>query len=1013
MKKSILAALFLAGTVFGAGNETISNLKLATDANGNGKNFSSLKINGLDFVNSGGTAGPFTFAGTGTVLLTNGSASALTVNASGFNGNLTPSDDTIQEIAQKLDDLISGGSSGITDLVQDATPQLGGDLDLNGHQIVGLIPGTNIQAWSLNLDNWAAVGTTVAFRTFAGSASSLNFYNALTDKNGDADGKVLFAEGTINITAGRTLEVPISGTIGTMAFQASTGNSIDIQKGNGTGGLAPVDSDEVFQFVEGGVAFIPYHEPSQGWFQAQFDRDTTLAASDPNRIAPQQAVKVYADGKILNTSYNEATWDGDTTHAPSMNAVRDEIEALVIGGGGSGTVTAFTAGTFSPLFTTSVSNGSTTPNLDFVASTFAANTWFGNPTGSAAAPIAATSAQVLTSLQLAATDTPSWANVKLGASALTWAATTNVNFTADRFKQLTLAGNTTFTGSNMQAGKNIVVNITGDGSTRNLTWPSWNWVGTTAPTTLAASKKAMLVLTALGTTDGSVSAQWFLQDQASGGGGLANVVDDATPQLGGDLDLNGHVITGAPSLSGSNSWTGTNTHTSSTEVFTGNINAAAWTTSGLKIKDGGSILTDTTSTGTVSTGYTYLYGGNTIAASTTSTFTTYYEAYFKDPSQGTNVTLTNKWALGADSAKINGAMQVTGSLTAGAGMLWSGVISPTALSADVNDYNPTSFSTASIVRQDVTGGNWNVTGLSGGATGRIINIINISAANSLTLKDQSASSSGSNRFLLGSDIVLGINQSIILRYDGTTNRWRQLDNTPTTVAGSLSVSGQTGLVSVTGITSTNRIKTVRDAADTILELGGSYTPTGNWTNMVLVTPNIGTPSAGTLNDSLTYGHDLTAVPNQTGGFTEFFVTGSDATTASTSPVDITGLATGTLSTSTKYEIEVVLDVGTSADANGNKYAIAVGGTGSPLVRVIGVGSGSTTSNGTPFTIASAGSATNALVTGSGNSGAVTMKGFVTTGTGTPTISIQHAHGAAAGLSTVRVGSILKIKKAHP
>lgn len=65
-------------------------------------------------------------------------------------------------------------------------------------------------------------------------------------------------------------------------------------------------------------------------------------------------------------------------------------------------------------------------------------------------------------------------------------------------------------------------------------------------------------------------------------------------------------------------------------------------------------------------------------------------------------------------------------------------------------------------------------------------------------------------------------------------------------AASLSISGQTGLMTVTGLTSTNRIKTVRDAADTILELGGSYTPTGNWTSLTMVTPVLGTPTSGTL-----------------------------------------------------------------------------------------------------------------------------------------------------------------------
>jgi hypothetical protein len=55
---------------------------------------------------------------------------------------------------------------------------------------------------------------------------------------------------------------------------------------------------------------------------------------------------------------------------------------------GSGTVTTFSAGTLSPLFTTSVSNPSTTPALSFTLSSFAAHTVFGNNTGSIAVPAA-------------------------------------------------------------------------------------------------------------------------------------------------------------------------------------------------------------------------------------------------------------------------------------------------------------------------------------------------------------------------------------------------------------------------------------------------------------------------------------------------------------------------------------------------------------------------------------------------------------------------------------------------
>lgn len=65
-------------------------------------------------------------------------------------------------------------------------------------------------------------------------------------------------------------------------------------------------------------------------------------------------------------------------------------------------------------------------------------------------------------------------------------------------------------------------------------------------------------------------------------------------------------------------------------------------------------------------------------------------------------------------------------------------------------------------------------------------------------------------------------------------------------AASLSITGQTALLTFTGPTSTNRAKAVRDAADTILELGGSYTPSGIWTSLTMVTPVLGTPTSGNL-----------------------------------------------------------------------------------------------------------------------------------------------------------------------
>src|SRR5579859_7241539 len=55
-------------------------------------------------------------------------------------------------------------------------------------------------------------------------------------------------------------------------------------------------------------------------------------------------------------------------------------------GSGTGTVTSVSIGSLAPLFTASVANSTTTPAISFLLSSAAANTVFGNNTGSSAAP---------------------------------------------------------------------------------------------------------------------------------------------------------------------------------------------------------------------------------------------------------------------------------------------------------------------------------------------------------------------------------------------------------------------------------------------------------------------------------------------------------------------------------------------------------------------------------------------------------------------------------------------------
>lgn len=57
------------------------------------------------------------------------------------------------------------------------------------------------------------------------------------------------------------------------------------------------------------------------------DTNTSLGTSD-TKYPSQKAVKTYVDAKVDDTAYNAGTWDADTTHAPSKNAVRDKVEAL-------------------------------------------------------------------------------------------------------------------------------------------------------------------------------------------------------------------------------------------------------------------------------------------------------------------------------------------------------------------------------------------------------------------------------------------------------------------------------------------------------------------------------------------------------------------------------------------------------------------------------------------------------------------------------------------------------------
>ena len=117
------------------------------------------------------------------------------------------------------------------------------------------------------------------------------------------------------------------------------------------------------------------------------------------------------------------------------------------------------------------------------------------------------------------------------------------------------------------------------------------------------------------------------------------------------------------------------------------------------------------------------------------------------------------------------AMAWTGNHDFGAQVLWTGVISPSQITTNQNNYNPTGLSGVTELRVN-SDASRNITGLSGGADGRLILVTNIGSFD-IVLTSQDAGSSAANRFLfVNGDRTLTPDESVLLRYDGTTARWR-------------------------------------------------------------------------------------------------------------------------------------------------------------------------------------------------------------------------------------------------
>ena len=116
--------------------------------------------------------------------------------------------------------------------------------------------------------------------------------------------------------------------------------------------------------------------------------------------------------------------------------------------------------------------------------------------------------------------------------------------------------------------------------------------------------------------------------------------------------------------------------------------------------------------------------------------------------------------------------QATGNLTLPRALCLTGVISPSQITSNQNDYTPSGFSTASVVRLS-TDASRDVTGLAAGASGRTVYVYNVGSFN-VVLRTEHASSTAVNRFGFSADLTLASKQGATLIYDDMLSRWRQV-----------------------------------------------------------------------------------------------------------------------------------------------------------------------------------------------------------------------------------------------
>jgi hypothetical protein len=302
-----------------------------------------------------------------------GSAASMTVDAAGFNGNLTSADNTLQEIAQALDDLTvsAGGYTNLTSFVDQNNWKVfysDGSGDVKELSIGA--DGTYLKSNGSSAPTWATPSgsgdmvlataqSVTGKKTFddtklaiKGSSTGVTTFDSANSSATDYTLNVPAANGTLATTAdivtlpsateGQILQANSSGTyVSTSSFAGlinDSGSGTDdlwsaSKIGTALGLKAPVDAPTFTSKVttaasaSGGAGFNLPHgaAPSS---PVNGDIWTTSAGGLYARINGSTVGPLGTGGATVSDTAYGSGWNGDTTTAPSKNAVYDKLETM-------------------------------------------------------------------------------------------------------------------------------------------------------------------------------------------------------------------------------------------------------------------------------------------------------------------------------------------------------------------------------------------------------------------------------------------------------------------------------------------------------------------------------------------------------------------------------------------------------------------------------------------------------------------------------------------------------------